>query len=180
MSSTSTYNKKTAWTSRLLTQRYNWIWFFKKSSGTSFFIIFCARFSKKMLLKSYSVNWPNFSVLLHLLQELSGNMYIVIVCYSFCLHDQKFRMKTEISQEWKDLFRRNEKRFLQVFQFQFLQDFQFQFLQDFQCVFNTVSLLHSLQSRRALLRHISLFRRNTIGNFKSISLYFHISKSIRC
>ena len=119
-----------------------------------------------MLLKSYSVNWLNFSVLLHLLQELSGNMYIVIVCYSFCLHDQKFRMKTEISQEWKDLFRRNEKRFLQDFQFQFLQDFQFQFLQDFQCVFNTVSLLHSLQSRRALLRHISLFRRNTIGNFK--------------
>ena len=117
---------------------YTWIWFFKKSSGTSFSIIFCARFSKKMFLKSYSVNWPNLSVLLRLLQELSGNMYSVIVCYSFCLHYQKFRMKTEISQEWKELFRGNEKRFssfLQDFQFQFLQDFQSQFLQDFQCVF---------------------------------------------
>ena len=47
-------------------------------------------------------------------------------------------MKTEISQECKELFRGNEQRFsslLQDFQFQFLQDFQSQFLQDLQCVF---------------------------------------------
>ena len=41
-------------------------------------------FSRKMFLMLHSINWPNFIVLLPLLLEILGNMYITIVCKPNC------------------------------------------------------------------------------------------------
>ena len=41
-------------------------------------------FSRKILLMSYSINWPNFIVSLPLLLEIFGNMCITIVCLPDC------------------------------------------------------------------------------------------------
>ena len=41
-------------------------------------------FSKKIFLKLYSVNWPNFIVWLPLILEILGNMCIAIVCFPTC------------------------------------------------------------------------------------------------
>ena len=41
-------------------------------------------FSRKIFLILYSINWPNFTVLLSLLLEILGNMCIAIVCFPGC------------------------------------------------------------------------------------------------
>ena len=43
--------------------------------------IFLYDFSRKMFLKLYSINWPNFIVWLPLLLQILGNMFIVNIIY---------------------------------------------------------------------------------------------------
>ena len=54
----------------------------KKRFGTSLFASFSAWFCKKHF--THAMNWPNFNVWLPLHFEISGDMFIVIVCYPVC------------------------------------------------------------------------------------------------
>ena len=58
--------------------------FLKKSLGLVSPRDFVHDFSRKTFLILYSVNWSNFIVWLPFLLEISGNLCIVIVCYSVC------------------------------------------------------------------------------------------------
>ena len=64
-------------------------------------------FSRKMFLVLYSINWANFIVWLSLVLEILGSMCNQDVF----LHDQKFKLKPEISWEWKEYLRWNKKHF---------------------------------------------------------------------
>ena len=113
---------------RLLIQRYVQFCFFKKRSRTSFWATFCAcLFKENISHVLIYINWPNIIVLL---PQLLENLAIYVlwlfiiqfvtlcdVCDVFFVHDQKFKSNVEISQEQKELLRRN-KYFLS-----FLKDF---------------------------------------------------------
>ena len=85
-------------------------------------------FWRKIFLLLYSINGPNFIVWLPLLRGILGNLHTVIVCWSgsdvinfetnvifliklFFLHDQKVKIKIQISWTRKELLRRNKKPF---------------------------------------------------------------------
>ena len=61
-------------------QRYAQFWFLRKGSGNRFF----TKFSRKILLVLYSINWPNFMVWLPLRLEILGNTCIAVVCFPVC------------------------------------------------------------------------------------------------
>ena len=101
---------------------------------------FLHNFWRKLFFLLYSINCPNFIVLLLFLCEILGNMCIAIVCKPSCdvmnfefnlmflikpffLHDQKVETKTKISWEWKKHFlsflkgiqsRKKQKQFWKV------------------------------------------------------------------
>ena len=100
---------------------------FRIGSGASFSTTFVYDFSRKMLLKLHSINWPNFIVWLTLLLQILGNICITIVCYpgcdvikseisliflikSFCCMTKKSRQKLKYLEErvfdvkWKAFF----------------------------------------------------------------------------
>ena len=107
-------------------QKYAQIWFFRKGSANSSHPHFVYDFSWKMFVMLCSIDWPNFSVWLSLL-EILGNICIAIVYFADCdainlkinliflikviifLHDQN--VKTKISWEEKELVRWNKKDF---------------------------------------------------------------------
>ena len=45
---------------------------------------FLHEFWRKIFLMLYSINWPNFVLLLHLLLKIFGSMCIVVICLAVC------------------------------------------------------------------------------------------------
>ena len=72
---------QTEWNFILSIQRYTQFWFFREGCENSFSITFCVWFFRKIFLRLYSINWPNFIAWLPILLEILCSTLIGIVFF---------------------------------------------------------------------------------------------------
>ena len=82
--------------SELLVQRYTQSFFFKKVSGASFSTIFFYDFLREIFIMLYFNSWPNFIVMLPLLDEI--NIYRTINILNKYLFTLRSSVKIDVTQ----------------------------------------------------------------------------------